>query len=418
MLPKLQKRYCFINTTILSFTYAPLISLLLVLVSITGGLVPVFQIKVSARFFELALEAAGTGLVPKEPEKQAAQGLTALSDLVAILINVVGVMAYVAIAAKWAVLVIFAFTVPLIYFSVKGGRANYQVNREMSLIERKYNYLREILLDRDYVDERTMFGYSKKLNTEAYKEYEKTYKIRVKTAILWHTKTKFGSILNACSGLAVILILLKPTLSGSISIGLFIAVINGVFSLTGYLSWGLSNNIDVLFHTGEFTKDLQELMSFSETPEALTEPESMDIVESIEFINVSFCYPGTEQYILRGLSFKLEKGRHYAFVGANGAGKTTTVKLLTGLYRNYTGQILINGRDLYSYTEPQRKGLWAVVYQDFARYSFTVRENCAIGDIASLDSPEAAARVDSAFSLLELDDFLAALPMGLNTPLP
>lgn len=159
-------------------------------------------------------------------------------------------------------------------------------------------------------------------------------------------------------------------------------------------------------------------MSFSETPEALTEPESMDIVESIEFINVSFCYPGTEQYILRGLSFKLEKGRHYAFVGANGAGKTTTVKLLTGLYRNYTGQILINGRDLYSYTEPQRKGLWAVVYQDFARYSFTVRENCAIGDIASLDSPEAAARVDSAFSLLELDDFLAALPMGLNTPLP
>lgn len=44
MLPKLQKRYCFINTTILFFTYAPLISLLLVLVSITGGLAPVFQI--------------------------------------------------------------------------------------------------------------------------------------------------------------------------------------------------------------------------------------------------------------------------------------------------------------------------------------------------------------------------------------
>lgn len=142
-------------------------------------------------------------------------------------------------------------------------------------------------------------------------------------------------------------------------------MINGVFSLTGYLSWGLSNNIDVLFHTGEFTKDLQELMSFSETPEALTEPEPMDIVESIEFINVSFCYPGTEQYILRGLSFKLDKGRHYAFVGANGAGKTTTVKLLTGLYRDYSSQILINGRDLYSYTEPQRKGLWVVVYQEF-----------------------------------------------------
>lgn len=257
----------------------------------------------------------------KEPEKQADQGLTALSDLVAILINVVGVMAYDAIAAKGAVLVIFAFTIPLIYFSVKGGRANYQVNREVSLVERKYNYLREILLDRDYVDERTMFGYSEKLNTEAYNEYKKTYKIRVKTAILWHTKTNFGSIFNACSGLAVILILLKPTLSGSISIGLFIAVINGVFSLTGYLSWGLSNNIDVLFHTGEFTKDLQELLSFSETPEALTEPDPMGIVESIEFINVSFCYPGTEQYILRGLSFKLEKGRHYAFVGANGAGK-------------------------------------------------------------------------------------------------
>ena len=68
--------------------------------------------------------------------------------------------------------------------------------------------------------------------------------------------------------------------------------------------------------------------------------------ESVEFKDVRFCYPGSNIDILDGISLRLEKGKHYAFVGRNGAGKSTIIKLMTGLYPEYEGKILINGRDL------------------------------------------------------------------------
>ncbi len=353
--------------------------------------------------------------VTEKPEQQVLDGHFALSTLLSIMINTIGVFAYIASASWWAVPLILCFNVPLIVYSIKSGRANYEVNREVSQIERKYSYLREILLDRDYVDERTMFGYSKKINEDAYNEYGKANKIKIRSAINWYVKTKIGGVFNSISCLIVILILLKPVLAGYISMGLFIAVINGVFDLNYALSWGISRNIDTLFKTGEFTKDIEQLMTMKETPDAIVEPVYMPEIKNIEFSNVSFCYPNTNTYILKDLSFRLEKGKHYAFVGANGAGKTTAVKLLTGLYRDYSGKILVNERDIRSYSEQELKGMFAIVYQDFVRYSFSVYENCAIGDIVSFNDPEMAGRVERAVSLVELGSTIETLPQGLDT---
>lgn len=355
--------------------------------------------------------------VTEKPEQQVLDGHFALSMLLSIMINTIGVFAYIASASWWAVPLILCFTVPLIVYSIKSGRANYEVNREVSQIERKYSYLREVLLDRDYVDERTMFGYSKQINEDAYIEYGKANKIKIRAAVNWYIKTKIGGIFNVISCLIVILILLEPVLAGDISVGLFIAVISGVFDLNYALSWGVSGNVDTLFKTGEFTKDIEQLMTMKETPDAVADPVHMPEIKSIEFSNVSFCYPNTNTYILKDLSFKLEQGKHYAFVGANGAGKTTAVKLLTGLYRDYSGKILVNDRDIRSYSEQELKGIFAIVYQDFARYSFSVRENCAIGDIVSFNDPKMVGRVERAVSMVELSSTVEALLQGLDTPL-
>ncbi len=63
----------------------------------------------------------------------------------------------------------------------------------------------------------------------------------------------------------------------------------------------------------------------------------------IEFKNVSFKYPKTDNYIFENLNFKIPKGQRLAIVGLNGAGKSTLVKLITGLYDVDEGEILING---------------------------------------------------------------------------
>jgi ATP-binding cassette subfamily B protein len=74
-------------------------------------------------------------------------------------------------------------------------------------------------------------------------------------------------------------------------------------------------------------------------------------VETIEFSHVSFQYPNTERYVLKNFSLKLQKGKHYAIVGINGAGKTTIAKLLTGLYNEYEGEILVNGKNIKDYSK-------------------------------------------------------------------
>lgn len=125
-----------------------------------------------------------------------------------------------------------------------------------------------------------------------------------------------------------------------------------------------------------------------------------------------FSYPGTEVEILKNVSFRLETGKHYAFVGANGAGKSTIIKLLTGLYDNYNGEIFINDRELRTYLNEEVKGMFSVVYQDFVRHEFTVRENISIGDMTiKADEDLIQKTIDST----ELKKTIEELPKGLDT---
>lgn len=97
--------------------------------------------------------------------------------------------------------------------------------------------------------------------------------------------------------------------------------------------------------------------------------------ETLEFRKVSFRYPRTGRYVLHNLDFKLTKGGYYAFVGANGSGKTTIVKLLSGLYDHYEGEILLNGIELRKIPFQERRRIFAILFQDAARYEDTIAQN-------------------------------------------
>ena len=98
---------------------------------------------------------------------------------------------------------------------------------------------------------------------------------------------------------------------------------------------------------------------------------------SIEFKNVSFKYPGTEQYALKDFSLKLNIGEKLAIVGMNGSGKTTMIKLLCRLYDPDEGEILLNGVDIKKFRQDQYSELFSVVFQDFQLFDFEIGENVA-----------------------------------------
>jgi len=106
----------------------------------------------------------------------------------------------------------------------------------------------------------------------------------------------------------------------------------------------------------------------------------------IEARNLSFTYSGAPEPTLHGINLVVERGETLAIVGYNGGGKTTLVKVLMGLYvpDDNGGQLLFNGipaADFDSATVHKRQ---SALFQDFARYEFTLKDNVAIGDVSQL----------------------------------
>ncbi len=96
-----------------------------------------------------------------------------------------------------------------------------------------------------------------------------------------------------------------------------------------------------------------------------------------KFENVSFCYPGSSQYVLKNFTFDFNVGESYAIVGQNGAGKSTLIKLLCRLYTPTSGRILLNGIDIQKYNYAEYTQIFSVVFQDFKLFSLPLDQNIA-----------------------------------------
>ena len=138
--------------------------------------------------------------------------------------------------------------------------------------------------------------------------------------------------------------------------------------------------------------------------------------EGVELREVHFHYPGGSQdaAVLQGVNARLPAGKVTALVGVNGAGKSTLVKLLTRMYDPASGLILLDGTPLAHYDLASLRSRMAVVYQDFARFALTLRENIAVGDIETEPDMQ---RVEQAAHWSGADEIAAKLPQGHATEL-
>ena len=136
------------------------------------------------------------------------------------------------------------------------------------------------------------------------------------------------------------------------------------------------------------------------------------IESGYEIREVSFTYPGSHRPALENVNFAIRPGEKVALVGRNGAGKSTLVKLLLRLYNPDTGAILLNGVPLSVLNIQDLRERIAVVFQDYARFFLTVRQNISLGDLSREPTDEWIRAVSEKAGV---SDFIGELPAGYDT---
>ncbi|MCF0261174.1 MAG: ABC transporter ATP-binding protein, partial [Erysipelotrichaceae bacterium] len=162
------------------------------------------------------------------------------------------------------------------------------------------------------------------------------------------------------------------------------------------------------------TPYLKETFQYLDLPNTMFKGDSASFKQTdgnyeVEFKNVSFKYPGSENWALHRISIKIKSGRRLAIVGENGSGKTTFIKRLSRLYDPQEGEILLNGTDIRQYRYDEYLNLLSVVFQDFELMCASLGANVAAGQHWDKDRA-AKALADAGF-----ESRLEQMPKGLDT---
>lgn len=185
-----------------------------------------------------------------------------------------------------------------------------------------------------------------------------------------------GSILSLLMGGVSFAAVGKYALAGYMEPGNIISFVGSIQQLSAAVL-GIAFSIGNLSLWNSRMDAVFELFSLEEEQDEKA-AENVNL-ETIEFEDVSFTYPESQETVLKHVSLTIRKGEKIAVVGPNGSGKSTFIKLLTGLYEPTEGRILLNGQDRSVMDKQTYRSYMAAVYQDFTMFSFTLEENIIMG---------------------------------------
>jgi len=150
----------------------------------------------------------------------------------------------------------------------------------------------------------------------------------------------------------------------------------------------------------------------SERPEGKKFVERPDFSGHIEFVNVSFAYPGSDIPALKNASFVIQPGEHIAIIGRIGSGKSTIQKLLLGLYEPDSGQILVDGIDINQIDPADLRKNMSYVSQDVTLFRGTAKDNITFRATHATDGAMIrAAQISGAA------EFIKKHPKGYEMPI-
>ena len=331
-----------------------------------------------------------------------------ISCIFSVISMTVSILFYTIILMKispWLAISILILAPAVGFFSSRVADKQYKKTYKMNPDRRRGIYKSSVLRSREY---------SKDIRLNRCADYmindwESTQK-NIDSKVL-NIKFKYGflSALITKSEFIVIfinlVIILFSYLNSNITIGVFISISNQIFSMR--ILTKIQRLVSQLTTVKSTRKAYADVLALTQEHYKETESSCIGNSVTIEFKNVFFKYPQQESYILKDINLKFSTNESIAIVGENGAGKSTLIKLLLGLYTPDQGEILINGINLNRLSLAEKSSIFGVAFQDYAKFSLTLRENITFGE----NQQDIAIKAQK----LKADDFINSLPNGYDT---
>jgi len=318
--------------------------------------------------------------------------LASLQDLITLISLAIAITVYV----PWLLLLLALAVLPSFLGETRYAALGYSLLFSWTQERRQLDYLRYIGASDVSAKEVKLFGLSDYLVGQyaqlSDEFYEANRQLAIRRAVVSSLLALIGSV--GYYGAYVAIIYLTVTRHQSPA-GLFtlgvLTFLAASFRQSRDLIQRFLLSLAQLFEQALYLEDLFSFFDLEPrirlTPGAVGVPSPIRL--GFQFENVGFRYPGSERWAVRGLNFVLKPGERLALVGENGAGKTTLAKLLARLYDPSEGRILLDGRDLREFDIESLRRNVGVIFQDFVRYDFPIRENIAVRDIVRLDDQPA-----------------------------
>ena len=278
------------------------------------------------------------------------------------------------------------------------------------------NYYSGLMVNKDMAKEIRILNLGPTFVKKYKREFDKYYR-GLKSLIVKEGTTQMAvGLITTLVNCLLFLYVAYNVVFGNGQIGDYSLYTGALTSISSYVSTLLTSTATIyegtLFINNmiEFVNEDVTVVPLTDTP---IKPEKGS-GHTIEFVNVSFSYPGTSRKVIDNVSLKLEPTDRVVLVGLNGAGKTTLIKLLTRLYDPTEGKILLDGIDIREYDTAALYDLFGIIFQDFGKYAESVKENIGFGDTGrELDEDGVAMAAEHA----DADGFIDKLPAGYDTPL-
>ncbi len=331
-------------------------------------------------------------------------------------VTIAGFAALVSGLGWWAVLVLLFTALPPFLSETKFGREGFELQRARSLRNRQLYYLENVLSTEQSVKEVKLFALARWL-MDRYRDIHLGFE-REETGLA-RRRLRAGFVVGTLSSLglygAYVLIAILAV-RGRITLGETTLYVMLLRQGQQALGAALSAVAKMYEHNLYMSNLFEYLAQPDDEPDEAIAAETVlpPAAPRVVFENVSFQYPGSEAWALKDVSLTLEPGETLALVGRNGAGKTTLVKLLVGLYAPTSGRILVDGRDVATMSRAELRRQVGVIFQDFAKFQLSARDNVGVGWLPKREDDEAVSHAVDEAGAREVVD---RLPKGLDTPL-